>query len=179
MTKPKTGPWVVEPPSKTTICTVTYPLPSTRRIHAIAISVNSGDGTDRSPVLSRRLRLQAIQQFCSTKMTLIKKYAVQLWADKTSENGRLVPIDNVLVVSQSSATAIPNIITDWRGVKIRIDVMIQVRSSDGSASTQSIYCKIESEKTISIHSNPKVYWQKLNSLLCQRLGRLCKNQSRL
>jgi hypothetical protein len=47
-------------------------------------------------------------------MTLIKKYAVQLWADKTSENGRLVPIDNVLVVSQSSATAIPNIITDWR-----------------------------------------------------------------
>jgi hypothetical protein len=85
------------------------------------------------------------------------KFAVQLLADKTSENDHVIHIDHMLVASQSGAIEIPKIMTDWRGVEHCVGVKKQVRSSDGSASAHSIYCEIESNKTIAANWDTKEY----------------------
>ncbi|CAO2647515.1 Nn.00g084370.m01.CDS01 [Neocucurbitaria sp. VM-36] len=167
---PNTTPWVVEPPSKTAICTITYPLPEIPHIYAIPIEVTSGDGASPSPVLSQRLRKEAIDEFVRTNLTdITEHHAVQFWVHKQDENGTVKPLDHILVIPRGKDSELSDCVDSFIKQKSKMRVSKQTRAATGKIEHLPIFCRIRSLEKITADCNRKEYWQKLNLLIQQKL----------
>ena len=173
--KPNTEPWVVEPPSKTAICTITYPLPEIRQVYAVPIEVTYSDGASTSPVLSQRLRTKAINEFVMDHLKSISDHhALQFWAHKEmvrkeSENHTVRPIDHILVVSQEKGSELPDFLDSLTKKDWKMKVVKQTRAAGGQMQHLPIFCRVQSLERITPDSKPKEYWQKRNILIQQNL----------
>lgn len=73
-------PWIVQPPSKTAICHVDYPLGDTAELYVVPITVSRQNKTEQSnPIISQKLRRKAITEYL-TLHNLHDRCVLQLWA---------------------------------------------------------------------------------------------------
>jgi len=168
-------PWIVQPPSKTAICHVDYPLGDTAELYVIPITISRQNTTSKqiSPIISQKLRRKAITEYL-TKYDLHNRCALQLWARKSVDtqgnaDGVVWPIDE-LVFFESDRRSVERLqIEPKHALK---NTFATVKVSAGTAIQDAIYCELDfaNAETLSPKGTDCTgYWKKVE-LLVRKFG---------
>ncbi|KAI4909547.1 hypothetical protein J4E90_008244 [Alternaria incomplexa] len=168
-------PWIVQPPSKTAICHVDYPLGDTAELYIIPITISRQNTTSKqiSPIISQKLRRKAITEYLA-KYDLHNRCALQLWARNSVDtqgnaDGVVWPIDE-LVFFESDQRSVERLQDEPKHALKNTFATVKV--SAGTAVQDAIYCELDfsnAETLSSKGTDCTGYWKKVE-LLVRKFG---------
>ncbi|KAI4606158.1 hypothetical protein J4E83_010179 [Alternaria metachromatica] len=169
-------PWIVQPPSKTAICHVDYPLGDTAELYVVPITVSRQNKTEQSnPIISQKLRRKAITEYL-TLHNLHDRCALKLWAQKkvtVQENAdNLVwPIDE-LVFFAFDQVRVDSLPDEAKQGTILKNTLATIKASDGTPRNEAIHCALDfaqGKKLSAEGTDCTGYWKNVE-LLVRKFG---------
>ena len=156
-------PWQVEPPSSNSACRITYLFKTRLTIYVLPITVTSGP--TRQPILSQRLRREAILDFTKKHLKSFEnKFAIQFRVrdDKNSEDKKLLVDRLLLSPEEQSVTDLKELIDKLPKYEKQVSTVKLIKDDNGKLEEQRIYCRLGSVQSVTGGDN---YWKMLDVLV--------------